>query len=142
MKYALGWYDERVWVNSDHTIRGAIRHRYDSLGCKPGLPTSPQTVVSGGAGSQQFFADGRDVPQQRRDLTLWLHGPIDHEFRAVGRERGVLGLPTSTATSLSRRDQGHLVQRLPQDLVHRRPDLRTARRRGARAVGQRARLRT
>jgi len=106
MKYALGWYDERVWVNSDHTIRGAIRHRYDSLGCKPGLPTSPQKVVSGGAGSQQFFADGGMYRNNGADLTLWLHGPVDQEFRAVGSEGGVLGLPTSTATSLTGATKG------------------------------------
>ena len=46
LKSALGWYDERVWIKtSDHTIRGAIRERYDSLGCAPGLPTSPQHGV-------------------------------------------------------------------------------------------------
>lgn len=106
MKYALGWYDERVWVNSDHTIRGAIRHRYDSLGCKPGLPTSPQKVVSGGAGSQQFFADGGMYRNNGADLTLWLHGSVDQEFRAVGSEGGVLGLPTSTATSLTGATKG------------------------------------
>jgi uncharacterized protein with LGFP repeats len=40
------------------------------------------------------------------DLTLWLHGQIDHEFRAVGAMTGVLGLPTSTATSLSTAGRG------------------------------------
>jgi uncharacterized protein with LGFP repeats len=34
-------------------------------------------------------------------LTLWLHGSIDHEFRAVGAATGVLGLPTSTPATLS-----------------------------------------
>jgi len=106
LKGALGWYDERVWINSDHTIRGAIRHRYDALGCKPGLPTSPQRVVSGGAGAQQFFAAGGMYRNNKADLTLWLHGPIDHEFRAVGAATGVLGLPTSTSTSLLSATQG------------------------------------
>jgi len=106
LKAALGWYDERVWINSDHTIRGAIRHRYDALGCKPGLPTSPQRVVSGGAGAQQFFATGGMYRNNKADLTLWLHGPIDHEFRAVGAATGVLGLPTSTSTSLLTATQG------------------------------------
>jgi SpoIID/LytB domain protein len=100
MKAALGWYDQRVWINSDHTIRGAIRHRYDTLGCKPGLPTSPQRVVAGGAGAQQFFAHGGMYRNNNADLTLWLHGPIDREFRAVGATTGVLGLPTSSPTSL------------------------------------------
>jgi uncharacterized protein with LGFP repeats len=106
MKYALGFYDERVWVNSDHTIRGAIRHGYDSLGCKPGLPTSPQRVVDGGAGAQQFFADGGMYRNNGADLTLWLHGPIDHEFRAVGAATGVLGLPTARPTGLASATKG------------------------------------
>jgi uncharacterized protein with LGFP repeats len=37
------------------------------------------------------------------DLTLWLHGDIDHEFRAIGAATGVLGLPTSTPATLSAR---------------------------------------
>jgi len=106
LKSALGWYDDRVWVNSDHTIRGAIRHRYDSLGCKPGLPTSPQRVVQGGAGAQQFFADGGMYRNNGADLTLWLHGPIDQEFRAVGAATGVLGLPTSATTSVMSATKG------------------------------------
>ena len=42
----------------------------------------------------------------KADLTLWLHGPIDYEFRAVGAATGVLGLPTSTATGLLSATQG------------------------------------
>jgi uncharacterized protein with LGFP repeats len=97
LKSALGWYDERVWINSDHTIRGAIRDRYDGLGCAPGLPTSPQRGVHGGF--QQFFANGGMYRNANANLTLWLHGAIDREFRAVGAGTGVLGLPTSTASA-------------------------------------------
>jgi SpoIID/LytB domain protein len=100
LKAALGLYDERVWINSDHTIRGAIRSRYDHLGCRPGLPTSHQRVVDGGA--QQFFQTGGLYRNGAADLTVWLRGPIDHEFRGVGAAAGVLGVPTSTTKSLSR----------------------------------------
>ena len=101
LKSALGWYDERVWINSDHTIRGAIRERYDGLGCAPGLPTSPQRGVHGGF--QQFFANGGMYRNTSASLTLWLHGAIDREFRAVGAATGVLGLPTSTPGTLTAR---------------------------------------
>jgi SpoIID/LytB domain protein len=102
LKWALGLYDERVWVNSDHTIRGPIRARYDQLGCKPGLPTSRQRVVSGG--SQQFFGSGGLYRNDGDDLTVWLRGPIDREFRAVDAAAGVLGVPITTTTSLTRSD--------------------------------------
>jgi SpoIID/LytB domain protein len=100
LKGALGLYDERVWINSDRTIRGSIRSRYDDLGCRPGLPTSTQRLVTGGA--QQFFANGGLYRNSAADLTVWLRGAIDHEFRAVGAAAGRLGVPTSTTTSLSR----------------------------------------
>jgi uncharacterized protein with LGFP repeats len=100
LKAALGLYDERVWVNSDHTIKGPIRSRYDHLGCRPGLPTSRQRVVDGGA--QQFFQTGGLYRNGGADLTVWLRGPIDHEFRAVGAAAGILGVPITTTKSLSR----------------------------------------
>jgi SpoIID/LytB domain protein len=101
LKGALGLYDERVWINSDHTIRGQIRSRYDRLGCKPGLPTSKQRAVAGGA--QQFFARGGLYRNGAANLTVWLRGAIDHEFRAVGAAAGVLGVPTTTTSKLVRR---------------------------------------
>ena len=100
LKSALGLYDERVWINSDHTIRGPIRTRYDRIGCKPGIPTSAQRTVNGGA--QQFFAHGGMYRNGAADLTVWLQGAIDHEFRAVGAAAGRLGVPTSTISGVSR----------------------------------------
>jgi SpoIID/LytB domain protein len=100
LKSALGLYDERVWINSDHTITGPIRTRYDRLGCRPGLPTSRQRAVTGGA--QQFFANGGLYRNGGADLTVWLKGAIDREFRAVGAAAGRLGVPTSAPKMLSR----------------------------------------
>ncbi len=91
MKSALGWYDERVWINSNRTIVGRIRSAYDDLGCRPGLPSSPQQNVTGGA--QQFFVTGGLYANAAKGLTVWLHGPIDNEFRAVDAAAGVLGVP-------------------------------------------------
>jgi SpoIID/LytB domain protein len=101
MKSALGWYDERVWINSDRTIRGPIRETYDRLGCRPGLPASPQRAVTGG--SQQFFATGGVYANHNSGLTVWLRGPIDQEFRAVDAAAGVLGVPTTTPSALTAR---------------------------------------
>jgi uncharacterized protein with LGFP repeats len=100
LKAALGLYDERVWINSDHTITGPIRTRYDRLGCRPGLPRSKQRAVTGGA--QQFFANGGLYRNGKADLTVWLKGAIDREFRAVGAAAGELGVPTSAPSALSR----------------------------------------
>jgi SpoIID/LytB domain protein len=101
MKSALGWYDERVWINSDRTIRGSIRETYDRLGCRPGLPASPQRAVTGGA--QQFFASGGVYANRNSGLTVWLKGPIDREFRAVDAAAGVLGVPTTAPSELTAR---------------------------------------
>ncbi len=101
MKSAFGWYDERVWINSDRTIGGRIRDAYDHLGCRPGLPASPQRSVDGG--SQQFFETGGIYANNGANFAVWLRGPIDREFRAVHAAAGVLGVPTSDPATLSRR---------------------------------------
>ena len=101
MKSALAWYDERVWINSDRTIRGTIRETYDRLGCRPGLPASPQRSVDGG--SQQFFETGGLYANRASGLTVWLRGAIDREFRAVDAAAGVLGVPTSAPAGLTLR---------------------------------------
>ena len=87
MKAAFGWYDQRVWINSNHTITGAIRERYDKLDCRPGLPDSPLRTVPGG--SEQYFANGGLYRNSAADLTVWLRGSIDREFRAVDAVRGI-----------------------------------------------------
>jgi SpoIID/LytB domain protein len=99
MKSAFGWYDQRVWVNTDRTIRGPIRQTYDALGCRPGMPASPVRSVNGGA--QQYFANGGLYRNNSQDLTVWLRGPIDAEFRAVHAAGGVLGVPTGTPERIS-----------------------------------------
>jgi uncharacterized protein with LGFP repeats len=101
MKAAFGWYDQRVYINSDRTIRGAIREKYDALGCRPGLPGSPARRVDGGA--QQYFANGGLYRNDAKALTVWLRGPVDREFRAVAAGAGVLGLPTGGPRTLATR---------------------------------------
>ena len=51
-------------------------------------------------GSEQYFANGGLYRNSAQDLTVWLRGPIDREFRAVDAARGVLGVPTGTPTRI------------------------------------------
>jgi len=100
LRAGLGLPDDRVWINADRTIRGPIRERYDHLMCAPGLPSSSTTSVPGGV--EQLFTDGGLYRNGERDLTVWLTGAVDDEYRAVGTGAGVLGLPLAKARSLTR----------------------------------------
>jgi SpoIID/LytB domain protein len=100
LRAALGLPDGRVWINSNRNITGTIRERYDRLMCEPGLPTSRQRSVPGGA--QQFFEDGGLYRNGGRDVTVWLHGLIDAEYRRVDAAAGVLGLPLGGARAVGR----------------------------------------
>ena len=93
LRSALALPDDRVWINANKNIVGAIRPKYDALNCAPGLPTSPVTTVPGG--SRQKFKLGGIFRNNGRDLTVWLKGPIYDEYLAVGGATGKLGLPTS-----------------------------------------------
>lgn len=98
LRSALGLPDIRVWINRDRNVTGAIRSRYDALGCAPGLAESPTTTVEGGA--QQFFEVGGIYRNAGRDLTVWLKGAIDAEYRQVKAARGNLGVPVSGVRDL------------------------------------------
>jgi SpoIID/LytB domain protein len=100
LRAALGLPDDRVWINSDRNIIGPLRVKYDGLMCAPGLPRSDRRAVSGGA--QQFFRHGGLYRNTRADLTVWLKGAIDREYRAVGSGRSRLGLPVGPAASLAK----------------------------------------
>src|SRR5262245_18871212 len=56
LRSALGLPDDRLWINDDRRVVGAIRAKYDALGCSPGLPTSKEVPVAGG--SRQKFKEG------------------------------------------------------------------------------------
>ena len=98
LRAALGLSDDRVWINSDRNITGAIRVKYDALMCAPGLPMSPERPVVHGA--QQFFATGAIYRNDQRGLTIWLKGALDAEYRAVGAASGVLGVPIAGVTTI------------------------------------------
>lgn len=97
---ALGLPDDRVWINSNRNVTGALRETYDALMCAPGLPESSVTSVPGGV--QQLFANGGLYRNGGLDLTLWLRGELDREYRAVGAADGRLGLPIGDAKTAPR----------------------------------------
>jgi SpoIID/LytB domain protein len=98
LRAALGLPDDRVWIDRDRLVTGALRTAYDRLMCAPGLPSSTRRSVPGG--SQQFFARGGLYRNGDAALTLWLRGVLDDEYRAVGSGGGVLGVPASAVRVL------------------------------------------
>jgi uncharacterized protein with LGFP repeats len=100
LRVGLGLRDDRVWVNVDRNVVGAIRARYDALGCAPGLPTSRRTRVPGGL--RQRFAIGAIYRNRAAGATAWLRGPIYDRYRALGEAESLLGLPRSGVVRLTR----------------------------------------
>lgn len=92
LRWGLGLLDSRVWINSNRTVTGAIRNKYDALDCRPRLPQSPQSRVAGGL--TQRFANGviywHDGPGAH-----WLRERILAAYRDRGGPSGRLGFPTS-----------------------------------------------
>ncbi len=98
IKTALGLWDTRVWVNSDRNILGEIRETYDRAMCRPGLPVSKRITFAHGV--HQRFEVGSISRNDQANVTVWLKGAIDVEYRAVGGPNGRLGLPTSKVKGL------------------------------------------
>ena len=99
LRAALGLPDDRVWINSDKNVTGAIRAKYDHLMCAPGLPTTPQSHVPGGA--RQKFEVGAIYRNVGGAVTVWLKGPIYQEFVGTGGVSGPLGLPAATLVKIT-----------------------------------------
>jgi SpoIID/LytB domain protein len=99
LRAALGLPDDRMWVDRDRNILGAIRQRYDSVMCRPGLPTTMVAAVPGG--SRQLFRNGGIYRNGAAALTVWLRGPIHGEYLAMRGALGILGLPTSDIRAAS-----------------------------------------
>lgn len=99
LRSALGLPDDRVWINQNRNVTGQIRNMYDRLGCAPGLAESATVAVDGG--SQQFFQIGGLYRNGSRDLTVWLKGALDAEYRALKAAKGRLGVPTSGVRNLA-----------------------------------------
>jgi SpoIID/LytB domain protein len=98
LRSALGLRDDRVWINADRRIVGAIRRKYDALNCSPGLAMTQQLHVSGGL-RQRFedatiyFSEGTGAHE--------LHGPVLSQYVDVGGPGGRLGFPVTDVRRLS-----------------------------------------
>ena len=98
LRGALGLPDDRIWINENRNITGAVRTKYDGVACKPGLPTTPVATVPGGA--RQKFQTGGIFRNNGDDITVWLKGAIYHEYMSVGGTTGKLGLPSSSTVAV------------------------------------------
>jgi len=97
LRSALGLRDDRVWINRDRQIVGAIRQKYDALGCSPGLATSRQVAVAGGSRQRFelatiFFKTGVGVHA--------LRDPVLAFYLERGGPNGALGFPTSDVRTM------------------------------------------
>jgi LGFP repeat len=93
LKSAVSAWASRLWVNQDKNIVGTIRAKYDSLMCKPGLPTSSVVTTAGGA--RQKFQVGGIYRNSAAGVSVWLRGAIYKEYVGVGGATGQLGLPST-----------------------------------------------
>jgi len=93
LRWAIGAWDARIWINKDKNITGPIRDRYDASMCRPGLPTSPIESVSGG--SRQRFKHGAIFRNGGEGVTVWLRGSIYAEYKSIGGPKSKLGMPVS-----------------------------------------------
>ena len=100
LRSALSLPDDRVWINVDKNVVGAIRSKYDSLMCEPGLPTSTSKSLVGGA--RQTFQTGAIYRNGALDATVWLKGPVYEEYLAVGGAPGRLGLPIADPLNMGK----------------------------------------
>ncbi len=98
IRSALALPDDRVWINADKNVVGAIRSKYDDLMCAPGLPTSVVKALPGGA--RQTFQSGAIYRNAGLDLAIWLKGPVYEEYLAAGGAPGALGLPVADPRNL------------------------------------------
>jgi SpoIID/LytB domain protein len=116
LRSALGLRDDRVWINTNKLVTGAIRERYDALGCSPGLPTSRQISVAGGL--RQAFEDGT-IYHSDATGAHELHGPVLDRYQDEGGPGGSLGFPTTDVRTLA---NGNLRARFENGVITCRPD--------------------
>lgn len=100
LRWAIGAWDARIWINEDRNITGPIRTRYDAVMCRPGLPTSRVQHVDGG--SRQRFENGAIFRTASADVTVWLRGPVYREYRSIGGPDSAIGMPASQIVDIGR----------------------------------------
>ena len=100
LRSALALPDDRVWIDVDKNVVGAIRSKYDALMCEPGLPTSTSKTLPGGA--RQRFQSGAIYHDGSLGVTVWLKGPLYAEYLASGGATGPLGMPIADPLNLGK----------------------------------------
>jgi SpoIID/LytB domain protein len=98
LRWAIGAWDGRIWINEDKNITGPIRTRYDAVMCRPGLPTSRTQSVDGG--SRQQFKKGAIFRTASAGVTVWLRGPVYREYRSIKGPNSPIGMPVSQIVDL------------------------------------------
>ena len=94
----LGLRDDRVWIDKDLRVGGAIRRKYDALGCAPGQALSPAMLVRDGY--RQKFESAQLF--QGPDLNAFaLSGAILDFYLSQKGPKGTLGFPLSDVRTLS-----------------------------------------
>ena len=99
LRWAIGAWDGRIWINENKNITGPIRTRYDAVMCRPGLPTSRIQSVDGG--SRQQFKKGAIFRTASADVTVWLRGPVYREYRSIEGPNGPIGMPVSQIVDIN-----------------------------------------
>ncbi|HZD18945.1 MAG TPA: SpoIID/LytB domain-containing protein [Actinomycetota bacterium] len=116
LRSALGLRDDRVWIDANRQVTGAIREKYDALGCSPGLPRSRQKGVAQGV-RQVFEAStifSKDGPGAHE---LW--GPVLDRYLTAGGPKGSFGFPITDIRTLR---NGNLRARFENGVITCRPD--------------------
>jgi SpoIID/LytB domain protein len=99
LRWAIGAWDGRIWIDTNRNITGPIRDRYDSVMCRPGLPASSIRSVAGG--SRQRFEKGAIFRNGGAGITVWLRGAIYGEYRDIGGPKSRLGMPASQIVAVN-----------------------------------------
>ena len=111
LRSALALRDDRVWVDANRQITGAIRAKYDALACSPGLPLSRQVAVADG--HRQTFQDATIYTADASGAHE-VHGPVLAAYLDAGGPGGRLGFPT---TDTRRLQNGNLRSRFQHGTI-------------------------
>lgn len=116
LRSRLGLPDDRVWIDRNRLVVGAIRAKYDGVNCAPGLPISRQVEVAGGL--RQAFEEGTIYHSEATGPHL-LDGPVLAFYEREGGAGGKLGFPTSDVRRLK---NGNLRASFERGAITCRPD--------------------
>jgi SpoIID/LytB domain protein len=99
IRNALGLKDSLFRVEITYGIGEQFMNKYRKLDRAPGRPTSRPYAVPRGTkktlGQAQNFKKGRLTWRRSTDKVVWQWGPVLRKYNKLGREKSVLGMPTS-----------------------------------------------